>query len=125
MLRPDDLYEIVDESVATGAAATPKVLVHSLDGFMDAGQAGRVTADHLLETLENRLLARFDVDLLHDYRARRPLMMFNEDHWESYESLNSGEKNTTGLKRVFVFQRDWMGRVHRNSSKNRVFGLQR
>jgi hypothetical protein len=72
MLRPDDLYEIVDESVATGPAATPKVLVHSLDGFMDAGQAGRVTADHLLEVLDSRLLARFDVDLLHDYRARRP-----------------------------------------------------
>ncbi len=38
MLRPDDLYEIVDESVATGPAAAPKVLVHSLDGFMDAGR---------------------------------------------------------------------------------------
>jgi hypothetical protein len=40
MLRPDDLYEIVDDSVATGPAAAPKVLVHSLDGFMDAGWPG-------------------------------------------------------------------------------------
>jgi hypothetical protein len=84
MLRPDDLYEIVDESVATGPAATPKVLVHSLDGFMDAGQAGQVTADHLLEVLDHRLLARFDVDLLHDYRARRPEVTFAEDRFIEY-----------------------------------------
>ncbi len=86
MLRPDDLYEIVDESVATGPAATPKVLVHSLDGFMDAGQAGRVTADHLLDVLDSRLLARFDVDQVFDYRSRRPVMTFVEDHWESYDA---------------------------------------
>jgi predicted ATP-grasp superfamily ATP-dependent carboligase len=84
MLRPDDLYEIVDESVATGPAAPPKVMVLSLDGFMDAGQAGRVTADHLLEVLDNRLLARFDVDLLHDYRARRPEVTFAEDRFIDY-----------------------------------------
>jgi predicted ATP-grasp superfamily ATP-dependent carboligase len=84
MLRPDELYEIVDESVATGPAAPPKVLVHSLDGFMDAGQAGRATADHLLEALDNRLLARFDVDLLHDYRARRPEVTFAEDRFVDY-----------------------------------------
>ena len=84
MLRPDELYEIVDESVATGPAAAPKVLVHSLDGFMDAGQAGRATADHLLEVLDNRLLARFDVDLLHDYRARRPEVTFAEDRFLDY-----------------------------------------
>jgi predicted ATP-grasp superfamily ATP-dependent carboligase len=84
MLRPDDLYEIVDESVATGPAASPKVMVLSLDGFMDAGQAGRMTADHLLEVLENSLLARFDVDLLHDYRARRPEVTFAEDRFIDY-----------------------------------------
>lgn len=85
MLRPDDLYEIVDDSVATGSAAPPKVLVYSLDGFMDAGQAGRVTADHLLEVLDHRLLARFDVDLLHDYRARRPEVTFAEDRFIDYD----------------------------------------
>jgi hypothetical protein len=84
MLRPDDLYEIVDESVATAPAAPPKVLVHSLDGFMDAGQAGRATADHLLDVLDNGLLARFDVDLLHDYRARRPEVTFAEDRFVDY-----------------------------------------
>jgi hypothetical protein len=28
----------------------------------------------------------FDVDQLHDYRARRPPMLFVEDHWASYEA---------------------------------------
>ena len=28
----------------------------------------------------------FDVDMLHDYRARRPPMLFVQDHWESYEA---------------------------------------
>ncbi|WP_328993896.1 PAC2 family protein [Kribbella sp. NBC_01245] len=85
MLRPDDLYEIVDESVATGPAAPPRVLVHALDGFMDAGQAGRVTADHLLDVLESRVVARFDVDLMHDYRARRPEVTFAEDRFIDYD----------------------------------------
>ena len=31
------------------------------------------------------MVANFDVDLLHDYRARRPPMLFVEDHWASYE----------------------------------------
>jgi predicted ATP-grasp superfamily ATP-dependent carboligase len=84
MLRPDDLYEIVDESVATGPTAPPRVLIHALDGFMDAGQAGRTTAEHLLEALDNRLLVRFDVDLLHDYRARRPEVTFAEDRFVDY-----------------------------------------
>jgi predicted ATP-grasp superfamily ATP-dependent carboligase len=83
-MRPDDLYEIVDESVATGPSAPPRVLIHALDGFMDAGQAGQTTAEHLVEALEGRLLARFDVDLLHDYRARRPEVTFSEDHFTDY-----------------------------------------
>lgn len=31
------------------------------------------------------MLATFDVDQLYDYRARRPAMMFDGDHWESYD----------------------------------------
>lgn len=30
-------------------------------------------------------VARFDLDLLLDYRSRRPTMLFVEDHWESYD----------------------------------------
>jgi predicted ATP-grasp superfamily ATP-dependent carboligase len=31
-------------------------------------------------------VATFDVDQVFDYRARRPPMLFVEDHWESYEA---------------------------------------
>ncbi|MEO5874801.1 MAG: PAC2 family protein [Streptosporangiaceae bacterium] len=80
-MRPEDLYEFEGE---LPQLATP-VLLHSLDGFMDAGSAGRLVRDHILDTLEHRVIARFDLDELIDYRARRPLMMYDEDHWESYE----------------------------------------
>ena len=80
MLDPENLYE-VDSEVPdlTGA-----VLLHHFEGFMDAGAAGRLLAEHLLEALESRVVARFDVDGLIDYRSRRPLMTYATDHWEDY-----------------------------------------
>ncbi|MFD9700668.1 proteasome assembly chaperone family protein [Lentzea sp. NPDC059081] len=79
-MDPENLYE-VDSEVPdlTGA-----VLLHHFEGFMDAGAAGRLLAEHLLETLESRVVARFDIDGLIDYRSRRPLMTYATDHWEDY-----------------------------------------
>ena len=80
MLDPRELYE-VDSDVPELHGA---VLLHYFDGFMDAGSAGRLTAEHLLATLEHRVVARFDVDRLIDYRSKRPTMVYVTDHWESY-----------------------------------------
>ncbi len=80
MLDPENLYE-VDSEVPD---LTGSVLLHHFEGFMDAGAAGRLLAEHLLETLESRVVARFDVDSLIDYRSRRPLMTYATDHWEDY-----------------------------------------
>ncbi len=85
MLDPDALYEMDTVPPQPGELDRP-VLVHALSGFVDAGAAGRLAAEHLLATLPHRVLARFDVDQLYDYRARRPVMTFVEDHWESYEA---------------------------------------
>lgn len=94
MLPPEDLYTVSDDPdvaaldvVATDVAATggPLVLVHALTGFVDAGSASTLAVQHLLEELPHRELARFDVDQLHDYRARRPRMMFAADHFESVD----------------------------------------
>nr|WP_237418240.1 PAC2 family protein [Actinomadura rayongensis] len=60
------------------------VLLHSLDGFVDAGSTGQLLREHLLDALEHRVIARFDVDSLIDYRARRPTMTFDKDHWSDY-----------------------------------------
>ncbi|WP_086826204.1 proteasome assembly chaperone family protein [Allokutzneria sp. NRRL B-24872] len=81
-LEPEQLVE-VDSDVPDLDGA---VLLHNLDGFMDAGGAGRVLAEHLVDSLEGRVIARFDVDSLIDYRSRRPAMTYATDHWAAYEA---------------------------------------
>lgn len=61
------------------------VLLQALDGFVDAGSAVQLAREHVMSTRGARLIARFDIDQLLDYRSRRPTMKFVEDHWESYE----------------------------------------
>ncbi|MBK8076412.1 MAG: PAC2 family protein [Kineosporiaceae bacterium] len=89
MLDPRGLYAFTADQPAPDELSEP-VLLFCLNGFIDAGQAGRLAADHLLATLDHRLLVSFDLDQLYDYRARRPVMTFDGDHWESYQapSLN-------------------------------------
>ncbi|TQM96394.1 putative ATP-grasp superfamily ATP-dependent carboligase [Ornithinimicrobium humiphilum] len=62
----------------------PLMLV-SLEGFIDAGMVRSSLAEHLLDTLDHEVVARFDVDSLVDYRSRRPLMTFDVDHYADYE----------------------------------------
>jgi hypothetical protein len=88
VLDPQGLYayepggaEAVDEAVGDAGP----VMMYYLEGFMDAGETGGQIAQHLLDRLDNQLIARFDADRLVDYRARRPLMTFERDHWSSYE----------------------------------------
>ncbi|AOS63930.1 proteasome assembly chaperone family protein [Actinoalloteichus hymeniacidonis] len=80
-LDPQELYE-VDSDVPDLNGA---VLLHHFEGFMDAGAAGRLLAEHLTETAGGRIVARFDIDGLIDYRSRRPTMTFAADHWEAYD----------------------------------------
>jgi predicted ATP-grasp superfamily ATP-dependent carboligase len=82
VLDPHGLYELADDLPDLGRP----VLVQALSGFVDAGNAVRLAREHLLETLESRPVATFDIDQLLDYRSRRPPMIFIEDHWESYEA---------------------------------------
>ena len=78
---PEDLFEL--------SADLPELdgvpMLHHLEGFMDAGAAGRLLAEHLTSTGEPVTVATFDVDRLIDYRSRRPTMIYSTDHWESYE----------------------------------------
>jgi len=79
--EPHELYQLIDDLPELGRP----VLIQALTGFVDAGSAGRLAREHLLTTLTGRVIATFDIDALLDYRSRRPIMMFVEDHWESYE----------------------------------------
>src|SRR5436305_927717 len=85
VLDPRELYTLAEDQPGPGELKKP-VLVHALGGFIDAGSAGRLAGEHLLDTLHHEVLATFDVDQLFDYRARRPAMTFVEDHWETYEA---------------------------------------
>jgi hypothetical protein len=82
VLDPGGLYEMADEA---GGLDQP-VLVVAMSGFVDAAGASRLASQHLREAGGPRVVASFDVDQLYDYRARRPPMLFQEDHWESYEA---------------------------------------
>jgi len=79
----DDVPELEDAREVT--------MVVSLHGFLDAGNAAVSAADHL-ETVSDgvpgagKVVATFDVDQFHDYRARRPALSFVRDHYEQYDA---------------------------------------
>lgn len=86
-MDPQGLYTL-DETVAASLAGTRPVLIHQLVGFVDAGQAGQLFSGNLMEQLDHEVLAVFDHDQLHDYRSRRPTMVFDRDHWVSAEEFH-------------------------------------
>lgn len=85
VLDPEELYQLTDD-LPTLAELDEPVLVHAMTGFVDAGSATQLAVDHVLTTLDSTVLATFDVDQLMDYRSRRPPMIFDRDHWVSYET---------------------------------------
>src|SRR5881409_1278201 len=86
-LPPEELFTLApDLPDLRGPGGQGPVLIEMLDGFVDAGAARRLAREHLVAAVPSIVVATFDVDLLYDYRARRPPMLFVEDHWASYES---------------------------------------
>ncbi len=81
--NPADLYEL---GPAAPEPAGDLIMLYYLDGFIDAGAAGRLLTTHLMTTLEHEVVATFDLDSLLDYRSRRPIMTFAKDHWEDYDA---------------------------------------
>ena len=62
------------------------VLVLVMHGFLDAGNAAGLAADHLEDLGGGKVVATFAVDEFYDYRARRPPMSFMRDHYEQYDA---------------------------------------
>ncbi|MCW2507078.1 MAG: putative ATP-grasp superfamily enzyme [Modestobacter sp.] len=97
--RPEDLVELLPEAepllAREAAVSSPEerrglVLVHDLAGEFDAAHAGALAGAHLLDALPSRLIARFDVDALVDYRGHRPRMVFSGDRYDSITSPEIG-----------------------------------
>ncbi len=81
MKNPSELYHWVEHP----DDSQPGVLLMAVEGFMDAGHTVRMLADHLIETGQPTEIVNFDTDQLIDYRGRRPGMVFDTDHFESYQ----------------------------------------
>ncbi len=81
MRDPRELYELVSGVEVPGGLP----LVAGLTGFADSGAAVSQFTTYLVDTLDTELVAEFDVDELLDYRARRPVITFDQDHISDYE----------------------------------------
>lgn len=81
MREPEELYRLTPEAadVPTGLP-----LVAGLTGFADAGGAVAQLTAYFERTASPVPVAVFDNDLLLDYRARRPVIEFDEDHLTSF-----------------------------------------
>jgi proteasome assembly chaperone (PAC2) family protein len=92
-MQPEELYELETDETPEASSPDPAgdgpdglALLVYLEGFMDAGSAGRLLTEHLLDAFEHTTVARFNTDRLLDYRSRRPLMTFDGGKWESYDA---------------------------------------
>lgn len=82
-MRPTELFQFTTDTDPLRLGAP--VLHVALEGFMDAGAVGAQVAAQIGDVGDVETIVRFDTDLLHDYRARRPRMVFERDHWAGYD----------------------------------------
>jgi hypothetical protein len=82
VLDPRQLYTLNPDLLGSLGGARP-ALLHLLDGYIDAGSVTHQAAAYLLSVCEHEVLAHFDHDQLHDYRSRRPQMVFDTNSWVS------------------------------------------
>jgi hypothetical protein len=95
------------DGVEAWAAVAPHegaVLLHSLRGFIDAGKAGALVAQHILDDGDPVRIAAFDIDQLLDYRSRRPEMTFSVNQWTDYDEPHLNLDMVTDAEgRPFLF----------------------
>ena len=85
MTEPARYVHIVDDVPELDELEQGPVLIHSLEGFLDAGNAAGLATQALLAQSSGRVVASFDIDAFYDYRARRPPLTFSESRYEDYE----------------------------------------
>ncbi|GAA0408858.1 PAC2 family protein [Streptomyces luteireticuli] len=90
-MDPQGLYEWEPKGLAVADLALAQdsaglVMLYHFDGYIDAGETGDQIVERLLDGLPHQVVARFDHDRLIDYRARRPVLTFERDHWSAFEA---------------------------------------
>lgn len=81
MPTSEELFERIANAPAV-PAGLPLIIL--LTGFTDAGSAVSQLIDHFEETSDPQPLVVFDNDRLLDYRARRPIVQFDQDHLTAF-----------------------------------------
>jgi hypothetical protein len=82
MPQQNQLFSLVNRDVEVPDGLH---LLAAISGFTDAGSAMQQVSDHILGNLEYTTVVVFDNDQLLDYRSRRPVMYFEQDHIEDYQ----------------------------------------
>ena len=83
MTTESTLYTLDEALFHQVQRGLPLVIV--LTGFADAGGAVSQLEDYMWDEASPREFVTFDSDMLHDYRARRPTIVFEEDHLTEYD----------------------------------------
>jgi hypothetical protein len=82
MAQPNSLYTLVNSGIFIPERLH---LFASISGFTDAGSSMQQISEHILGNLEYETIVVFNNDELLDYRSRRPVMYFEQDHIEDYQ----------------------------------------
>ena len=81
MAQQNNLFTLVNTDVEVPEGLH---LLAAIAGFTDAGSAMQQVSQQILSNLDYETIAVFDNDELLDYRSRRPVMFFEQDHIEDY-----------------------------------------
>ena len=90
MTEPARYVHIVDDVPELDELEQGPVLIHNLDGFLDAGNAAAIATRALLDQSTGRVVASFDIDAFYDYRARRPPMTFSREPLRGLRAAAAG-----------------------------------
>ena len=82
MAQQNELFTLVNTDVDVPDGLH---LLAAISGFTDAGSSMQQVSQHILGNLDYETIAVFDNDELLDYRSRRPVMFFEQDHIEDYQ----------------------------------------
>ncbi|NKG22459.1 proteasome assembly chaperone family protein [Paeniglutamicibacter terrestris] len=103
MLDPQSLIRFEDFDLDALELQGLNLLV-GLRGHADAGHALAQVRAELLDSLNPKLIASFDIDQLINYRERRPQISFLGDHYAAYQAPRLElYRLTDGLERDFLF----------------------
>lgn len=124
MPQHNQLFKLVNREVHVPEGLH---MLAAISGFTDAGSAMQQVSEHILGNLEFTTVLVFDNDQLLDYRSRRPVMYFEQDHIEDYQAASLSVhlvKDEVGSQFLFLngYEPDFKWEAFANSIED-IFSL--